>query len=111
MKTTVARMRQNMHDPDAYADLDVELHLLIASATHNSMMYHLVKSIRDSLKDTILEGLRHRFTDEEFESVQARHDELVTELERGDPERAGRAMALHFDVAVKLISDGDPPAN
>lgn len=101
MRQTVAQMREHLHEPEAFAEYDVEFHLQIASATHNSLIYHLVKSIRDSLKDAVLEGLRHRMSAEEFERVQARHEDLLAQFERGDSRGAAEAMERHFDEAIK----------
>jgi DNA-binding FadR family transcriptional regulator len=106
MRDVVARMREQLRAPDAFSDLDVEFHLLIAAASHNGMLYHLVKSIRDSLKDSILEGLRNRH-DEDLENVQRRHEELLAALERGDAEEARRAMDDHFDEALKVIPEAE----
>jgi DNA-binding FadR family transcriptional regulator len=36
----VAEMRRNLHIPDAYVELDVAFHRLIASMTRNAMIYH-----------------------------------------------------------------------
>jgi len=93
-------MRKQLHDPDIYIELDVTLHLQIASATHNAMLYHLVASIREVLRDTIREELRLRQRGEQLEGIQVLHEHLLTELQRGNAEGAGQAMAIHFDEAV-----------
>lgn len=67
------------------------------------MIYHLVESIREVLKDTFREGLRRRCTNEQLERVQELHEELLAELERGDPQKAGHVMAMHFDETVMTM--------
>jgi DNA-binding FadR family transcriptional regulator len=111
VERVVAAMRQHLHDPQAYTALDVELHLLIASASGNTLLYHLVESIREPLRDTIREGLRRRGSVAEYERVQELHEHLVAALARGDPHEAARAMALHFDEAVMALvqDEGDVP--
>src|SRR5437588_251400 len=42
MSEIVARMGQQIGEPESYSELDLELHLAIASATHNAMLYHLI---------------------------------------------------------------------
>lgn len=110
MKATVQAMRRQLDDLEAYADLDLQLHLLLAAATRNRMMEHLIRSIRESLRDTIVEGLRRRNTREELERVQVLHQAVLQAIERGDDEEAARAMAQHFDEAVTALirrpSDG-----
>lgn len=96
-------MRRHLGDLEAFAELDLELHLLIALASHNSLMQQLIGSIRASLKDVIAEGLRRRTTKEQLQQVQAIHEMIVEGIERGDAEAAGQAMAEHFDQAVMTI--------
>ncbi len=100
---TVKAMRKHLDNLDAYADLDVEFHLLIASATHNPVLYHLISSIRDSLKDAIMAGLRRRDTKEQLERVQVLHEMIATAIERGDKHEAGQAMTQHVGEAVQWI--------
>ncbi len=107
MADIVAAMRAHVHDADAYIDLDVALHLLIASASHNAMMFHLVESIREASKDTIREGLRRRRTAEQLERVQALHEALLAEVRDGHAEGARRAMGTHFDEAVRALMADD----
>ncbi|BCL84010.1 GntR family transcriptional regulator [Ktedonobacteria bacterium brp13] len=106
MREIVTMMGQHLGNSDTYIELDLELHLAIASATHNTMMYHLIESIREVSKDTIREGLLHRRTTEQLERVQELHAMLLAELERGDADAAGQAMALQFDEAIiALVTD------
>ncbi len=100
---TVVSMREHLNDLETYIDLDVEFHLLIASATHNTIMYHLINSIRDPLKDVIREGLRRRDTTEQLERVQRLHEAILAAIEHGDASEAGQAMAQHFDEAVTAL--------
>lgn len=112
MARVVATMRQQLGDPEAYTDLDTELHLLIARASGNATLYHLVESIREPLQDTIREGLRRRNPGHQYERVQAMHEDLLAALERGDAEEAARAMAVHFDETMSVVggdSEERPP--
>jgi DNA-binding FadR family transcriptional regulator len=106
MKEIVAKMSQHLDDLDAYTERDMALHLAVASATHNTMMYYLVESIREVSKDTIREGLLHRRTAEQLERVQELHEMLLVELERGDARAAGQVMALQFDEAIIALVSG-----
>jgi GntR family transcriptional regulator, transcriptional repressor for pyruvate dehydrogenase complex len=103
MRALVEQMRANLYDHALYADLDLELHMQIASASCNTLMYHLIESIRDVLKDTIKEGLRSRFTGEQLLHVQSLHESLVERIGAGDVEGAGAVMAVHFDDAINAI--------
>lgn len=103
----VAQMGHHLGELDTYIELDATLHLQIAAATHNSMLYHLVESLHGSARESMREGLLHRHTQEELERVQQLHEALLRELENGNVEGAARAMAMHFDDAVTaLVSEG-----
>jgi GntR family transcriptional repressor for pyruvate dehydrogenase complex len=100
---SVVEMRRNLGNPEVYVELDVGFHLLIASTTRNAMIYHMVKAIRESLKDTLHESLLRQQTDEQLELVQAGHEAILASLEQGDVEGAKRAMGAHFDEAVMSL--------
>jgi GntR family transcriptional regulator, transcriptional repressor for pyruvate dehydrogenase complex len=82
------------------------LHLLIARASRNLILFHLVESIRDPLQETIREGLQRRINDEQMERVQELHEQLVEAVTQGCAADAGRAMADHFDEAVTALVQG-----
>jgi GntR family transcriptional regulator, transcriptional repressor for pyruvate dehydrogenase complex len=103
MRTLVRDMAVNLYQAEDYTELDLKLHLLIASASGNHLMYHLVQSIRDVLKDTIKEGLRSRFSDEQIRQVQNLHERIVDAIDTGNPAAASEAMAAHFDDAINAI--------
>jgi len=96
----VKEMRNQMHDLEAYIRLDVEFHLAIAAASHNSMMGYLVESIRDALRGTVSAGLQSRGPNLDLETIQQTHEKLLNVIETGDPEGAMHAMLYHFDEAI-----------
>jgi DNA-binding FadR family transcriptional regulator len=101
---TVDRMRKAVGKGRDYADLDAEFHLLIAAATHNTMIYHLIESIRGPLRSTIEAGLRSRANAAHHQRVQELHEDLARSLRERDPDRSALAMTLHFDEAVQHIA-------
>ena len=103
LKHTVNAMREHLHEPKIFVELDVEFHMLLAFATHNVMLRLLVESIRESLRDTIREGLSRRRTPEQFEQFQETHEALFAMVENKNPGGAGQVMALHFDEAIMAI--------
>ncbi len=99
----IKAMQRNLHDPDTFIDLDVEFHLQIARASHNTMMVRLIKSIRETLRVTVGEGMRTRIAMERVEPVQRGHEAILAAIERGDPDQAGEAMRTHFKGAISSI--------
>jgi DNA-binding FadR family transcriptional regulator len=103
LAVTVAEMRRNLHNADAYVDLDVAFHQQIATMTRNAMVYHLVVTMREAIKETLHESLLRPLTDEQLERVQVGHEAILSSLERGAPAEAERVMAAHFDEVVKSL--------
>jgi len=104
MRRLIASMRLRVGEQQQYVEYDLELHLLIASATENSLLYHLIDSIRHSLAETMEEGLRQRISRAELEVVQRTHEAVVEAICAGDAAAAAAAMIAHFDDAVAAIT-------
>ncbi|MDQ3654362.1 MAG: FadR family transcriptional regulator [Chloroflexota bacterium] len=100
----VHRMRKAVGRGRVYAELDANLHLRIAAATHNTTLLHLIESIRGPLKGSIEAGLRSRENAVHLLRVQELHEDLLHALTRRDPEKAASVMTLHFDEAVQHIA-------
>lgn len=102
MAEALAAMRRHLYDAAAYVTEDARLHLLIARASHNTLLYHLIGSIREPLQDTIRAGYS-RSSIAEIESLPPIHAAIVSAIERGDGRGATRAMEHHFDGAMTGI--------
>lgn len=99
----VDEMRENMQVPATYVALDVAFHRLIASMTRNTLLFHLVVTIREAFNDTLQESLLRPNTAGQLERVQVGHEAILISLEQGLPNEAERMMAAHFDEAVKSL--------
>jgi len=103
IRQVVQAMREHMQEVDIYTRLDVDFHLRIATASHNTMMVYLIDSIRDALRSTVAAGLQSRGRDLHIEAVQRTHEMLVDTLEKGDVEESMRVMTHHFDEAIAAL--------
>ena len=103
LETLIEAMKPHLDDPEAFADLDVELHQQIAWATHNSMLIFLVETIRDVQRETILRGLHARFTPKEFLEIHDLHARIVAAIAVRDEHAARRAMVAHFTNAETAV--------
>jgi DNA-binding FadR family transcriptional regulator len=107
MQAIVQTMGQSLQDPDAYADLDVRLHLAIAAATQNTLLRHLVESIREAMAETVRRGLGLIGTEREMRMLQERHASIVAAIERRDADAARREMEIHLtDALRRLVTAG-----
>jgi len=104
----VRAMDSNIGDPEAFTDIDVQLHLAIVAASKNRMLFHLVDSIREVMRDTMTEGLVRHTAPADWQNIQASHVSLVTFIDQGDASGAGACMATHFDEAIHGIRAGEP---
>jgi GntR family transcriptional regulator, transcriptional repressor for pyruvate dehydrogenase complex len=107
IRRLVCAMRNEIHHPLNYAALDTEYHLAIASATHNTILFYLVESIRESLLHTISTGLKVRHRDDQFERIQELHEKILQLITEGDVVGAAESMALHFDEAIEAIATSE----
>jgi DNA-binding FadR family transcriptional regulator len=99
----VRGMETRIGDADGYLDLDVQLHLAIAAASKNRMLYRLLESIREVMRDSMEEGLVRNLNRTEWEYIQSTHVQLVTLIDKQDASAAGTCMASHFDTHIQEI--------
>jgi len=101
--TLVKKMRNHLGNPEMFANLDVQFHLLIARASHNQLMVYLLESLRDAIKESVRKGLLKRLTRTQKETVQDVHERLVQAMIERDESAALEAMRAHFDeIAMSL---------
>lgn len=105
----VDAMRGHLHDEEEYANLDLAFHLAIARASHNTMLQHLVESIREATSQAIHMGLRHQPSEKEepYERVQTGHEGILREILLRQPASAARAMARHLGGATNYFASLD----
>ncbi|WP_421930229.1 FadR/GntR family transcriptional regulator [Nitratireductor rhodophyticola] len=108
LEETVALMKKHLDEKDhrAFIDLDVQLHLLIASASRNAMLYNLIASIRGPMRESIAHGIAARNSQRELQRIHVLHSDVVTAIRMGDGAAAAVAMAAHFDDAlISIVAD------
>lgn len=101
--SSVRRMEEALGDPDAFLETDVELHLAIAHASKNRMIFHLVASIREVMRNTMREGVIRHPDQEAWKENLGGHVRLVEAIDRQDEEGARVSMVYHFDRAIDRI--------
>lgn len=104
----VAAMRE-AHDAraaDREADLDVELHMTIAEASHNVVALHVAQALYRLLVDgvAINRPKLHRMPGAR-ERLLAQHLAIAQAVLAGDPVRARRSAEAHVDVVNADLAD------
>ena len=105
IQTTYNNLEKAVSDYVQYTTFDLNLHIQIASASHNSVLMHLVTSLRDVINDSIQYSLRDRLNDETLQTSLGYHRLIVEALKNKDPKSAELAMQAHFDNATNYINE------
>lgn len=96
-------MRENFAHPEQVMELDIAFHEAIARASRNPLFALLVGSFRVVTRQTWATGWASRPTDEaRLESVTG-HAVIAAAIRDRHPQGAEKAMADHFDSAVKAL--------
>ena len=103
LKTILPALGNAVHDPNAFTAIDTQFHLLVAAASHNKILHHLIESIRELMQESMRAVSRQRITEEQHQFALTAHARIVDAIERSEPKEAGSAMAAHFDVAISLV--------
>jgi len=103
LKSILPALGEAVHDPVAFVTIDTRFHLLVAAASHNKLLHHLIESIRDPMQESMREVSRRRVTEEQHAFALTAHARIIDAIEEAAPEAAGSAMAAHFDVAISLV--------
>lgn len=93
-----------------YIQLDVEFHLAIAEASHNSVLQRLLADIRELLTEWIAKS---QAFPGDLDSAQEHHTRILNSILKGNAESARREMRHHietFQKAYKLLGQIPPRA-
>ncbi len=91
-------MAQTLDQPERYLELDVQFHLGIARATHNTILYSLLGTIRSYLQEWIKGSLAQPSAEmgRRAKLSLEEHQSIVVALNQGQAEAASRAMNEHI---------------
>lgn len=100
MEETIKGMESSMDQPEQYLRFDLEFHLLVAQATQNTILYHLVSMTRGYLQAWIKESLVSPPSGAEnlnrAQSSIQEHRGILRALSSHQGEQAREAMKAHI---------------
>jgi GntR family transcriptional repressor for pyruvate dehydrogenase complex len=99
IEARLSGMAAAINQPEAYLEHDVSFHLLIAQATHNSMLNSLLTMTRGYLQEWIKRSLAdpaQGANDERARISLKEHGRIVAALRQGNAEQAREAMEAHI---------------
>jgi GntR family transcriptional repressor for pyruvate dehydrogenase complex len=83
-----------------YAKADIEFHVAVAQATHNSVLVLIIETIRPLLHDVILATLKSNSRPEQSLHY---HEKIFSAIESGDRKKASRAMTEHLEGTKGML--------
>ncbi|WP_262362354.1 FadR/GntR family transcriptional regulator [Paenibacillus senegalensis] len=106
LEDIVHKMRTVVHDDGAGEEADVEFHLLVARASHNTLLFQMMESLHDKLQESIKETRKLWFYGERAaaERLAAEHLDIYEAIRLHDEERASSLMQSHLEKVEKVLS-------
>lgn len=100
MEEIIAGMKHNLEIKQPSEDLDANLHIIIARATHNIVWLHLMQSLFDAMKEFQQTVWRAVYlTQEDHQLLFDHHSAIVQAIKAKDPKGARDAMVHHLTFA------------
>jgi DNA-binding FadR family transcriptional regulator len=111
----IARLEDNMETMRAKLDKDgfnletedADFHLALSEATHNKVQTHIMFTIYDILKNSIVKY----YTDIDIETVYGQHMEVVAAVKERDSELARLKILEHLDYVESKIKEVVEPGS
>ncbi|HTT88932.1 MAG TPA: FadR/GntR family transcriptional regulator [Acidimicrobiales bacterium] len=88
-------------DTAHYAELDRDFHLAVARASKNFFLERLALSIREPMKQGILDGLNHQHSKAQRRAMQADHRKIAEAIRGGRSEEARAVVRWHIMVDAR----------
>ena len=100
MDEIIAGMKHNLELKQPSEDLDANLHIIIARATHNIVWLHLMQSLFDAMKEFQQTVWRAAYlTHEDHQLLFEHHSSIVQAIKTKDQQAARDAMLHHLTFA------------
>jgi GntR family transcriptional repressor for pyruvate dehydrogenase complex len=100
MEEILAGMKHNLELKQPSEDLDANLHIVIARATHNIVWLHLMQSLFDAMKEFQQTVWRAVYlTHEDHQLLFEHHKAVVQAIKGRNPQAAREAMVHHLTFA------------
>ncbi len=105
LRATLGQMEAALDREEESDQADIRFHLLIAKASHNSMLGSIMESMTDRMQESMKESRRLWFFAERAstEKLLQEHREIYAAIEAKDEKLAGERMMLHLQKVESVI--------
>ncbi len=97
-------MRKNRRAPRVLAEMDFELHLLLAEAAQNELFVVLLAPLVEQLRGHFIYAWE-RYGSRPLEAIFSQHEAIVDAVACGEPERARQAMVEHVAYYTGIVQE------
>lgn len=102
LQKMISRMEAALNNEKAFAALDLEFHILLATISKNFLIYDLVAMIRGQLEKMLQKVL---LLPNAVPLTFKEHVTICNAIKKRDPEAASEAMRKHLESALKRYLD------
>lgn len=105
LRIALNHMALSKQDPELALKADLDFHIGIAVATHNSIFIELIHTLKGHMEDTIRATQNHRFKDpSRYEDTMEEHKEIYLAIASGNGDRAKELMEGHITkIRAELV--------
>jgi GntR family transcriptional repressor for pyruvate dehydrogenase complex len=103
LQSTLQQLHDAQYDYEQYSILDAKLHMQIALASQNTLLWYLVDSLSGALRKSSLTGLQYRRNRAEVDQIQSDHAQIVQAIIDRDTQLVQQCMERHMDTALVAI--------
>lgn len=101
---TLMARSHNAQNPQEDAKADATLHMLIAEASHNLVLLHIMSGLFELLASSISHSLEKLYTrPKTFQTLMRQHQALLSAIIARQPEQARKAALLHLDFVTATL--------
>ena len=106
IQAALERMAEATTAIEAGIEADVDFHMSIVEASHNSVFIHLMQTMQNHMKDTIRTTRRHRFSHpHRYEDTFEEHRDIYLAIASKDETRAEDLMMTHIVRIRRELSE------
>ena len=110
LRGAVEAMRAVMGSAGAYAEADMQLHLLLSEVAGNRVVTRLMRAIQRPLMEQLRRSIAHLQATGQLADNLATHERIVDGIERGDREEAQRGFDDMLAISLAFGEEGEAQA-
>lgn len=106
IRQSLQQMAVSIDKVEIGAQADLDFHMHIVKASHNSILIHLTQTLIEQLKKTVYATRQHRFENpDRYEETFNEHKEIYLAIASGDSALASSLMETHITKVRKELSE------